>query len=73
MTRGAKRWLRHLRMRIFRRGGGGVYSFVACLSRMTIDHASLAKGGEVLCFPDFSKESTNTKVLARFRKRHAFP
>ena len=28
-------------------GGGGVYSFVACLSHLTIDHASLSRRSTV--------------------------
>ena len=29
-------------------GGGGMYSFVTCLSRLTIDHASLLRRSTVL-------------------------
>lgn len=29
------------------RGGEGVYSFVVCLSRMAVDHASLTRRGEI--------------------------
>ena len=31
---------------VCRRGGEGVYSLVACLCHLTIDHASLSRGGE---------------------------
>ena len=53
------------------RGGGGVYSFVACLSHLTVDHSTLSRRSTVprglsigLSFLQFFPESVGEQVIA---------
>ena len=43
--------------------GVGRYSFAACLSLLTIDHASLSRGGTV---PTPNTDTSNVRVLSNF-------